>query len=691
MAVSDDKPSYDELLAICTRLEAEAGRRLVVQNDLIRAKDQVDEELARFQTIQAYIAAGLKTDSEEDFRQLTLEAVIEAFEVEVALFLETGDDDGRLDVTSQFGFDEAPGSLPYRPDWFEPPGSRVAEADDEMLRAWDEPVLHQVITCPFNNRDGTLAGIILAGMTPDGADFYEPLTDAVTSAFTVMVGQAGAMFTNRTLNNELSQQNERLEQEVGQHIVTQQGLIVAKRQVDKELMRFQAIQRYISGALEAGDEEDFSTRTLEAIIEAFELEVALFLRFSPEDNRLDTVSEFGFDGTPEQLEFEAQWFASGDSRIVDADDPLLSDWTSLNLHQAIVCPFHDKNDNFAGAIVAGVTHDGTDYFEPIVDEDVSAFTVMVQQAGALFINRQLNAEILEHNRALASLTDSYSRFVPFQFLDLLGRSNIQEIGAGDSTALDMSVLFVDIRGFTALSERLGPADIFSSLNAFLEVIEPLVTSEDGFINQYLGDAVMALFPENADAALRCAAGICAAARPFNAERTAAGDLPINFGLGVSTGPLMLGAIGGGERLDSNVIGDTANLASRTEGLTRQYGVQALLTEHSLAGLKAPDKFDLRELDRVIVKGRAAPVSIFELLNCEPDEIAKQKRATMDGFAAALSLYRSGDFAGAELGFRGCAEAAPDDMVAKLYVDRCANLRVSPPGDDWRGVWVLDSK
>ena len=691
MADKDNKPTYDELLATCERLEAESGRRLVVQNDLIRAKDQVDEELARFQTIQRYIAAGLKTDTEEAFRELTLEAVIEAFEVEVALFLQVDEAGERLEILAQFGFDDVPETIAYDPDWFATPISRIAETGSELLTSWDDLRLKQAIACPFHHKDQSIAGAIVAGVTHDGSGYYTELSEGLASAFTVMVGQAGAMLTNRNLNGELFQQNTRLEKEVGQHIVTQQGLIVAKRQVDEELTRFQAIQRYISGALDSDSETDFTTRTLEAIIEAFELEVALFLRYAPDGDTLSVVDQFGFDDVPEQLPHISDWFSSSDSRIVLAGDPVLDAWSDLGFNQAFLCPYYDKNGAFAGAIASGVTDAGADFFEALTDTHLSAFTVMVQQAGALFINRQLNAEILEHNRALASLTDSYSRFVPFQFLDLLGRSTIQEIDTGDSTALDMSVLFVDIRGFTALSERLGPADIFASLNAFLEVVEPLVTREGGFINQYLGDAVMALFPENADAALACAVAITDAARPFNADRITVGEMPINFGLGISSGPLMLGALGGGKRLDSNVIGDTANLASRTEGLTRQYQVEALCTEHTVSRLGQPDAASLREIDRVVVKGRAAPVSIFELLACDTEEIADQKRATSEAFAAALALYRDGRFADARAAFGDCVARAPADNVSALYVERCQALIDTPPEGEWQGVWILDSK
>jgi hypothetical protein len=199
-----------------------------------------------------------------------------------------------------------------------------------------------------------------------------------------------------------------------------------------------------------------------------------------------------------------------------------------------------------------------EFFDDIEAHHCSAFTVMVQQAGSLWTNQELNGEIRQQNSRLGNLTDSYSRFVPFQFLELLNRDSIEEIDAGDHVSIETSVLFADIRDFTALSEALGPAGTFAALNEFLVAVEPKVEQAGGFINQYLGDAVMALIPGRADAALSCAIQMIGQSRELNARRSGSGELAIRFGMGISSGPLMLGAIGGGKRLDSNVVGDMPN-------------------------------------------------------------------------------------------------------------------------------------
>jgi class 3 adenylate cyclase len=483
----------------------------------------------------------------------------------------------------------------------------------------------------------------------------------------------------------------RLEAESGHNLVMQRDLIRAKDQVDGELMRFKSIQVYIAKALDAASEDEFFTLTLESIIEAFEHEIALFLLATEDDRGLRVACEFGFDEIPETLEFSSDWIDRAESRVLGPGDALIDAWPDFALAKAVICPFHDKGGGFAGAVLSGITLESEDFYEPITGEQSSAFTVMVRQAGALWINRQLNNEILQHNQRLTNLTQSYSRFVPFQFLDLLERSSIEDIDAGDHVSLEMSVLFADIRGFTTLSEQLGPAGTFSALNEFLVSIEPEITREQGFINQYLGDAIMALFPGPSDAALRCAAAMLAEARTLNDRRAERGEVAIHFGLGISSGPLMLGAIGGGERLDSNVVGDTANLASRTEGLTKFYGATTLLTDLTYDRLEDPSLFELRELDRVLVKGRAAPVTIFELLDGEPEPDRSQKLATRTRFAEGLSQYRTGAFDSARALFEDCVAGAPGDQTAALFVVRCAEHSEKPPVEPWQGVSVLDEK
>ena len=484
---------------------------------------------------------------------------------------------------------------------------------------------------------------------------------------------------------------ERLEAEGGRHLVIQRDLIGTKDRVDRELMRFKAIQNYIAGALEPSTASEFHTLTLEAIIEAFEFEVALVLRTTGDGNTLVAAGEFGFDDPPGLLPLSMEWIDPDDTRIVDAADPLLENWQELKLAQAIICPLTDKSGAFSGAILAGVTLESADFFEPISEECKSAFTVMVRQASALWTNRELNEEIKSHNERLVDLTSSYSRFVPFQFLELLNRESIEEIGAGDAAGLEMNVLFADIRDFTTMSEQLGPQGAFAMLNEFLAAVEPPIQNENGFVNQYQGDAIMALFPGEADAALRCAIAMVKETQTLNVRRKSRNEAEIRFGLGIASGPLMLGAIGGGQRLESNVVGDTANLSARTESLTKLFGSQILFTNHTKERLKDPAQFEIRELDRVVVVGRETAITVYELMDTDAPELKTQKQQIQAQFEKGLEQYRSGEFLPAGKRFEACVALAPDDRAAALYVERCRSLAETPPDGDWQGLTILGRK
>ncbi|WP_420404343.1 adenylate/guanylate cyclase domain-containing protein [Nisaea sp.] len=685
--MKDRRSSYDELSAHCARLEERIAEQLVLERELTAAKSRIDQELRRFQTIQSFFETSLAADSDRDFLDNALEAVIDAFEFEVALVLRPSDTPGKLQTAGHFGFDQKPVDLDYETAWFTDQSSSLINENNAILASWRSLGLREAIACPLWSANGTLSGIILGGVTTDNCEHYEPITAERSAAFTVMARQIGSVLNNRALNLELIEQNRRLETEHGRQLVLQRDLIRAKDQVDDELMRFKSIQEYTAKTLDVENDGAFFQLTLEAIIEAFELEAAVFMQIDgARPARMEIVSQFGLENAPSFLPYRNEWFSCRECWIADEQSEVLQQWSDLGFATAIICPFLDRHDELGGVILAGVTAENMDFYEQIWPDIRVAFSVLVRQAGGLWTNRQLNAQVMAHNQRLASLTKSYSRFVPFQFLELLDRSSIEEIRTGDSVLKTMSVLFADIRGFTMLSERLGPTEIFVALNEFLATMEPLIADANGFINQYLGDAIMALFPGSADDALRCAEAMMDTQIAFNRERENRGERPIFFGLGINSGPLMIGALGGGRRLDSNVIGDTANLASRVEGLTRLYGASAIFTDRTHALLEAPDALEFREIDRVVVKGRTEACTIFELLRPGQAEF----RTDPELLAGAVRSYRRGDFDAALRLFRECRSDAPDDPVTSVYIARCKSLIEHPP-EHWDGAWVLSQK
>ncbi|TGQ38569.1 adenylate/guanylate cyclase domain-containing protein [Mesorhizobium sp. M00.F.Ca.ET.216.01.1.1] len=481
-----------------------------------------------------------------------------------------------------------------------------------------------------------------------------------------------------------------LELEVGRQEVQHQQLVVAKGRLDRELQRFQAIQRYVQRAVLVRDLEGLHILTLEGIVEAFEFEIALFLRW---DGNLSVAQAFGFDDPPSAaaLPFEKGWIEDGASRILKQDDPVLKAWSALGLREAIIAPVADKDGELSGILVGGRTLVRGELYDEVSAEQRSSFEVLVGQAEALFHNFTLAAEIRERNQRLQSLTRSYSRFVPFEFLELLGRDSIEAVSPADHIRLDMTILFADLRGFTNTSESLGAEKAFVLLNEYLQVMEPEISARHGFISQYQGDGFVALFHRGADSAIAAATGICRALANLNKIRAARDEAALRIGIGINSGELMLGAIGGEQRLNGNVVGDAVNLASRVEGLTKLYGAVCVLTDATVRRLSHSACSFLRELDRVVVVGRTTPVTIYELMDLDPPALRGGKLDAAKEFQRGLGLYRDGVFAAAVDAFTRCLKVCPNDHAATLYVKRCCELMQSPQVSGWQGITVLDRK
>ncbi len=294
------------------------------------------------------------------------------------------------------------------------------------------------------------------------------------------------------------------------------------------------------------------------------------------------------------------------------------------------------------------------------------------------------------NRELVETNEATRRFVPFQFLELLDKKTIRDIERGDQTQLELSIMFCDIRSFTTMAERMGPQNTFLFINRYLAQMEPEIHREHGFISDYIGDGIMALFT-GADAALRAALGMLAALERFNQTLVAEGSVPVRIGLGLNSGTIMLGTIGGRDRLSCTVIGDPVNMAARVEGMTKLYGASLLISETTRDRLQDASRYVMREVDRVQAQGKTEPAAIYEVLDGLSAAEREAKRLTGSHFTEGLHAYRHGDFESAMARFDSCVEAAPEDGAALLYVERCARILRRGPPTDWDGISRLDSK
>ncbi|MBI3901775.1 MAG: guanylate cyclase [Nitrosomonadales bacterium] len=285
----------------------------------------------------------------------------------------------------------------------------------------------------------------------------------------------------------------------------------------------------------------------------------------------------------------------------------------------------------------------------------------------------LQKVIVAHQQAISLLQQTemaYGRLIPRQLLTLLERKSIVDVKLGDQVERKLTIMFSDIRNFTPLSESMTPAENFEFINSYLSQMEPVISKHRGIIDKYMGDAIMALFTHGADDALSGAIAMLEKLGHYNAGRDRAGYLPTQIGIGLNTGLVMIGTVGGANRMDSTVIGDAVNLTSRIEEATKIYHVPLLISQNTLNDLNDPAKYDIRFLDRIRVKGKTQPLSVYEIFNSDPAELKNSKRASFLQFEQAIACYHMEEIQRAKELLGHCVEIAPKDIPAHIYLDRC---------------------
>ncbi len=292
------------------------------------------------------------------------------------------------------------------------------------------------------------------------------------------------------------------------------------------------------------------------------------------------------------------------------------------------------------------------------------------------VHAELAAEREAHagTRARLKLLErTLMRFVPRNLIDFLGKTDIQDVELGDQVEKSMSVVFTDIRNFTSLSESMTPQQTFNMINSYFSVMNPVVTAHRGIIDKYMGDAIMALFPNQADDALNGALAMLSRLDEYNAGRERASYAAIRIGIGVNTGLLMLGVIGGANRMEGTVISHAVNLASRLQTLTKTYGTPLLISEHTLYSLSEPENFLVRHLGRVKVAYKTHPEPIYEVFNHDAPDVREKKAATLRKFEEALARYHTRDALKARPMLEEILRENPADIPARVYLQRCEDF------------------
>lgn len=260
---------------------------------------------------------------------------------------------------------------------------------------------------------------------------------------------------------------------------------------------------------------------------------------------------------------------------------------------------------------------------------------------------------------------------------------------------EVSILFSDIRGYTALTESLEAEEVVGMLNEYFESMVEAIFKHKGTLDKYIGDAIMAVFgsplplKDHAWRAVQTSLEMRHRLAEFNERRITNNKVPIRIGIGINSDSVISGNIGSSKRMEFTAIGDGVNLGSRLESASKQYGCDIIISEHTYR--PCADQVCVRELDKIRVKGKTQPVSIYELIGLNSDPLSDQKRQVMEHYYKGRELYLNRKFAIAIAEFAQALEIDPNDKPADMHMARCQHWLKSAPPDDWDGSWIMTEK
>lgn len=340
---------------------------------------------------------------------------------------------------------------------------------------------------------------------------------------------------------------------------------------------------------------------------------------------------------------------------------------------------------FASILLAGVN-------DTLMHNQIVGSVQLLPIGTFLFISSQsllLSKNLTDSFRKSERLRDSYQRFVPEGFLTMMNHPSITSIKLGDHVEGEMSIMFCDIRDFTSLSENMTPKENFDFINSFLKQSAVSITENNGFVDKFIGDEIMALFPYRPSDAVNAAIAMQKYLGKFNEERATRGLPAVRVGIGLHVGQMMLGTIGEHHRMDFTVISDAVNTASRLQELTKVFDVRILASTQLLSKLESTDAYFSRFLGKIMVKGKKKWIAVSELPVDESGEVPEIRRRTSMDFEKAIIAYLDREFDAATDAFAAVLALDPNDRVSEFYLARSLECKANGVGPDWDGV--VDSR
>jgi class 3 adenylate cyclase len=458
----------------------------------------------------------------------------------------------------------------------------------------------------------------------------------------------------------------------------------------REINMIYDLSEMISEKIDAGS---IAKVALEEASQIINTTHGLFLTYDPEKDSVVQLAELGEnpksrDYIRSQKEVLKELIERGTSGIVP-EERVTRNPALKHLKAAMYAPLKVKLHTL-GLVILGHT-DAVEY----TAADLKLLTTIALQSATAIESAHLYQkglkEVQDREEAIRKIHDASQKFVPSEFIKSLGKAKITEVFLGDLAEREVTVVFVDIRDFTTISEGMDPRDNFLFVNAFNNRMGPVIRKNHGFIMQYLGDGFMALFPAGSQDAMNASVEMHQVLREYNQERAERKRLPVKIGVGMQNGNLIMGITGDSERLDAAIISDTVNTAARIEGLSKHYGTSILLTEECKDSLTDPEEFDFRYLGRVQLKGKTNPIDLYECINGDERDLQKHKLTNLGTFDQAMDLYFNKEFAMAAVTFQQIVKLNPDDHPARLFLNRSARLITQELEDNWKGVETMTTK
>ena len=306
-----------------------------------------------------------------------------------------------------------------------------------------------------------------------------------------------------------------------------------------------------------------------------------------------------------------------------------------------------------------------------------------------FSKEELLSRVKTHLQ-LAGTNIAYSRFVPHDYLRFLEKESIVEVNLGDHVAKEMTLMFSDMGLAATASSAMTSQEHFNFVNTYFKQVSPIIRAHNGFIVKFLGNGMMAAFPSQADDAVQAGIAKLQQVARYNQYRQHAGRQPIQVGISIHAGHMMVGIVGEPQRMQGDAFSEAVTLAARLEELCRYYDAALIITKTIYTQIP-PERYRVRFLDEIHMEGQTAPVSIYEVFDADPPELAERKLKIKTLFATGQHHYFAREFADAVKCFADVLSVLPDDLTTKQYLKRSAKCLLNGVPDNWHGGHTIDNK